>query len=529
MNNSMFPGIGVKGGGGTTPLQIKSADKFRRITTGKNSAEKSFRGISFVETRAGAVPQLVPGDGPDHGGKSPGPDGSRLCSHESRYGPFLRTSLAVDPAQSTEGVPSNVMDRIDAMSRIIGFKDIYNLLAPKHNWFNDKQAEIVGYKAFREPGAGNYYLYPKVGGLNGDRVPYYNPYRLVRLARSHTGQKATMVNDLIDKFKLDDFQMTFMTLTFPEQVSMWLSGKTTGRDLAWKLYGKYWAWHNEKFGPGLSGVVNLHTWSSRDPLKPHFHFHCLIPNYKLLEVPGMVDDDGDPVYGFEKQLWSVQKGGRTVPFSDLDLFEIKKQWYRILDKFVKKHKVPWSRMLSPDLGAKKIDIYVQYAGLNDEYGKSRMLHWFNYQGRNPIEDYAKYSNENLNCPSPPEWLTSYTNHARRFGWWLKMGSMVGVHKGENVKHSPLTGRRMDYRGFFNIYQVLNSGPLGFLDMVKGRPVFHQLNLVELNWLVKNQRKKDEKTLPFYYYGRMLTGSDIMGRYRDEFAEYYITGVEKTNE
>lgn len=506
-----------KVGGGTTPITNKKCRYVRNIGSGRSIESINIPNNIYVDS-----PMAAAGvDGPT--------DGNRLCSSESSYTAQLDTPYGVDVARckgdtdgglSTPGVSprceqSNVMESIDCMSRIVGIHDIISLVKPKHNWFKDKIAEVIEYVAYRNDEQNNYLMYPKIGGLNGERVPYYNPYRLHKLSRTNTARRVRMVMDLIEQYALKGFKIEFLTLTMPEQLSKWLSEQVHGREYAWRIYGKMWSWYNKRFGPGLAAVVNLHTWKTQKPLEPHYHFHCLIPNYRLVESD-IVDNDENETYEFEKMKWHKQRGGRDVPLSDNELTEVKEKWFTVLDQFVKKHGIEWPRMKSAALGSKSIDLYIAYSDIESEYGRTRLIHWFNYQGRSPLEDYAKYSNENIDCPGPPEWLSGYTNNARRFGWWRNMGTIVKKKKKPHSKIHPVSGKEMDYQGSYTIYQILNSGPVGFLDIVRGVPVFHRLSIAEVNALISIQRKKPDVPLKpgdlaymWKYYGTMLTGRVII--------------------
>jgi len=121
--------------------------------------------------------------------------------------------------------------------------------------------------------------------------------------------------------------------------------------------------------------------------------------------------------------------------------------------------------------------------------KAAMMGTINYVGRNPIEDFAVYSNSHPDCPSPPGWLLKYQNKSRPFGWWRSLKTLAGSQEGEREKLHPLTGERLDYLGRCSLLGLLahNHGRLGFLDVVKGRPVFSCLDRWEMDWLLSVER------------------------------------------
>jgi hypothetical protein len=403
----------------------------------------------------------------------------RLCSNES-------------PSNRKVITGRNLFYAIDKFDRIIGYYDLKELLQPAHYYFKDKKGWIAGYRKYQPEDRILSYLYPIISGKDG-RLPRDNPYRKHQLAESHTARRINMVIKLIEKFKLNEFKMAFVTLTMPSEMSLWLSEQNrvkkvkniktkqislkkynAGIDMAWIMYQRFWNWYDDYFGGGLSGSVNLHTWKTKKPLEPHYHFHCLIPNYRKEKLPWN-DDDNQEVYGFVKQDWAKNKKGTSVPVSDEQLRRVKDKWRDILIGFSRQHKIDWSEG--------DIDAHYEFASWDKEYGKIVLMHWFNYQGRYSLEDYAKYSNNNLDCTEPPEWLKSYENRSRSFGWWRDMAVMCGRMKKEIIKRDILTGKPMKYLGKWSLWRLLENRSLGYLDIVKGQPIFHKLKGKEIYWLV----------------------------------------------
>lgn len=399
----------------------------------------------------------------------------RLCSNESPSTCIIRSDWSYS-------------DTIDRFNRIVGLKMLKSLLQPKHEYFSDKKGYIIDYMAYRHPEDKKMLLYPKIGGAYGERLNRANPARKHQLSRCHTSRRVKMVIDVAGAYHLEDFKVTFLTLTMPKQLSMWLGGQKNGSDMAWRLFKKMWAWYNDRLGPGLAASVNLHTWKTDNPLEPHYHFHLLIPNYKVEEID-IEDDIGNKSYYLKKQDWHIQRGGREVPVSEDMILEVKKAWYDILSKFANKHSIEWARMSGAALGAKDLDIKYGFTDIASDLGRCKLIHWFNYQGRYPLEDYAKYSNDNTECPNPPAFITEYENRARCYGWWKNLNRMIKEKIKPKQKLNPVNGRVMDYYGHWTIQQLFNQGPLGFLEVVKGVPVYHRLNGEELAWLLSVQKKK----------------------------------------
>ena len=365
------------------------------------------------------------------------------------------------------------------MNRVVGWRALKDLLQPTHRWFQGKGAYMVDFAVYRAKEGGKTLIYPRVAGPWGGRLPRENPYRKYQLSRSHTGRKIKAVVALVESFKLNDFRVASVVLTFPEEISRWLSRQENGREMAWRLFGKFWAWYDRKFGPGLAANVNLHTWKTEKPVDPHFHFHLLAANYREVEVPSVEDEDGNSARGFEKQPWHRQRGKTLVPWSDEARVEVKSFWWETLDRFASRHGVTMPLTWCPE----NIDIYVDFISLDDELGKAKLMHKFNYQGRHPMEDYARYSNKDPDCADPPGWLQGYDNRARPFGWWRRIGALA-KDKSDREKLHPVSGEKLEYVGPWPLEYVLKlgAGRLGFLDMVRGKPVFAELRSEEIAWL-----------------------------------------------
>lgn len=396
---------------------------------------------------------------------------SRLCSNESPSDVEIIKELNYD-------------DSIDRLDRIMDFYSMSQLLQPKHEYFEDKKACITGFESYKQPEHKKFLVFSKLGGLNGERMPRGNPYRRQQLAKSHTARRIKMIKKFIESYCLAGFRFAFLTLTMPKELSVWLSYQENGKDIAWRMFSKFWDWYDGHFGSGLGAAVNLHTWRSEIPFEPHFHFHALIPNYKKRLVD-IEDDNGEKAYEFERLEWHRQRGGRLVPVSKEDLIEMKLAWWLIIAKVCQTHNVGWYGLESSEY-SQKLDIHFAYACWWD-IGKVKLMHWFNYQGRCPLEDYAKYSNKHLDCPNPPEWLVNYDNHSRAFGWWKGMNKLVEIEKEDKIKINPVTGGRMEYYGMRSIYELMEEGNIGFLEVIRGKPIFHRLSYKEMTWLISVQR------------------------------------------
>jgi len=380
-------------------------------------------------------------------------------------------------AITRENPTDDVQKEIDRFDRVVGWRPLKDLLQPRHPFFKGKEAYLEGFAVYRRPDAENWLVWPRIAGPRGGRLPLGNPYRLRRISRSHTARKIKALFAVADGFKVR-LRLAHMVTTCPEPVSDWAVVKVSRRQVMWKELGHAFLEGLEDIlGPGLGADTNYHTWSSECPLKPHSHFHNLVANLHMVEA-GIRDEDDLPAYTMEEIPWHRQRGGKDVPLTDEQLVDAKRLWWRLLVAFVKKRRIDWEPG-SEEEGWKGVNVWVEPRDT-----KAAMMGTINYVGRNPLEDFAVYSNSHLGCPDPPGWLLKYTNKSRPFGWWRSLKALAGSRKEEREKLHPLTGEKLDYLGKYSLRELLgrNHGQLGFLDVVKGRPVFSTFRWDELDWL-----------------------------------------------
>jgi hypothetical protein len=254
--------------------------------------------------------------------------------------------------------------------------------------------------------------------------------------------------------------------------------------MAWRIFNRFWSDDYSSLdgdSDGQAAYVNLHTWKTEEPIKPHYHFHCLIPNYRKVVDTLMEDEEGNPTYRLEKKPWHKQRGGTEVHFGDEVLGELKKRRCKRLLKFARRHGIKCSVL--EDKGV--VDVYVNFVSLDGGLGKAKVMNRINYQSRHPIEDYAVYSNKHPSCPDPPDWLLHYENRTRVFGWWRYISRLTeGADMSDKEKLSPLDGEPMEYMGTISLEGLLarGQGKLGYLDIVKGKPVVGELTEADIGWL-----------------------------------------------
>jgi len=388
-------------------------------------------------------------------------------------------------ALTRENPTNDLQKAVDRYDRVVGWYALKSLLQPVHPFFEGKEAYLDGFRVYRRPGADTWLAWPQISGPRGGRMPLGNPYRLRKVSRSHTARKIKALFAVADAFKVT-LRIAHVMTSCPKPISEWAIEKKSRLQVVWKELGRpFLDGLEDILGPGLGADSNYHTWSSECPVKPHSHFHHQLTNLRMVEAPGALDEDGEQAYHLEEIPWVTQRGGgrHQVPFADQQLVLVKQLWLRLLRDFVRKHKIAWQPPADDDAEGWR-EIYVNVVPKD---GRMKMMGSINYCGRNPIEDYAVYSNKVLReehavCPDPPEWLLRYSNRSRAFGWWRHLKVLAGSRKEEREKLHPLTGGGMEYLGKYSLRELLERDQLGFLDIVKGKPVFSLLRDYELDWL-----------------------------------------------
>jgi hypothetical protein len=365
---------------------------------------------------------------------------------------------------------------------IVGLPALKQFLQPLHPYFKDKQAIIDGFRSYTHTGNGTKFLYPDIKGQSA-YASRHNPYRKYQLARAHSGRIVSGFQRVIDNHRLKDFRLVEIVLTVPAEVSEWLSNKENGKDIAWRIYKRFYSQLPEIIGINsgeLAAGSNLHVWSSKEPLEPHYHVHALIPNYTVQygEINNFQKWSGG---GIVKRYQDQNGKWRTgcVPFSAEQLLNLKKTWTKAVRDTCHRYgiSVPYfkdKRTLC--------DVYIGFLKWEDtSFGRAKFIHKINYQKRSWVEDYAIYSNDHTHCPDPPSWLEGYANRTRAFGWWMRLSELAGECVDGKEKISPLTGEPMIKADKVFLLDVL-EGPLAGFDLNKGRPVWWLLKDYERKWL-----------------------------------------------
>jgi len=365
----------------------------------------------------------------------------------------------------------------DIAYRIVGFKKLRELLRPKHSYFEGDYGWIRDFAFYKD--GNSHFCYPRVKARTRK-----NPYRKSQLRSKHTARTIKRLLALKESAKLDDFRVAIVVLTFPKELSEWLCQQGGDEAMAWRMFNRFWGEDYSTLddeSDGQAAYVNLHKWKTVEPTEPHYHFHFIVPNYRLVENGADQDEEGNGAYEFERKSWCRQRGGRLVPFSDEVLSELKRRWHSRLVAFARRHSLrgPWM----DDYQA--IDVFVEYVSWDSDVGKAKLMNKLGYQSRHWVEDYAEYSNKHLDCEDPPGWLERYGNAARTFGWWRHLQSLAaGVEPESKEKLSPVDGEPLEYEFTASLEGLihLSGGRVGYLEFCKGQPIEGELTAEDIAWL-----------------------------------------------
>jgi len=325
------------------------------------------------------------------------------------------------------------LDAVQDQHRIVGFKDLQELLQPVHPYFANKRGFIENFTAYQHHCSDEAkLLYPKVKAESKD-----NPYKKMQLARSHTGRTVGKMEELAQVWGLEDLKMEFLTLTFPKEISEWIVAHgRSGREMAWRLFERFWNDDFQKLDEKSSGRaahVNLHLWKTQNPTLPHVHFHVLAPNYRVCKCEDDEPDvffmlrEGDCPMELVERRWHKQRGGRFVPYSEEGLRRLKGLWWARVRRFARRKRITWVEYRQGEDGELEpnVNLYIQFVGsITEKRGRVDFMHKLNYCKRSPLEDYAKYSNRFPDCPNLPEWLEGYTNRPRVYGFWRDLRAII---------------------------------------------------------------------------------------------------------
>ncbi|GAI69230.1 unnamed protein product [marine sediment metagenome] len=413
------------------------------------------------------------------------------------YNALSRHKKPQDPAPVFTDDLDTLLKKIDEKKRVVGMAELSKHLQPKHPFFADKEGKLLSLHSYKhDEGSKNYLCYPRVKTQHR-----LNPYRQKQLARRHCSRVSNRFADLAEAYQLESVKWAIIEMGFPPEITDYLSKHERGANLAWACFKRFWERYVLKLDDTSSGQgyrANLHNWSSENPLEPYYHFHVHIPNCRITEAGGELDEDGAPAYRLETKPWHRQRAGMLVPYSDDDRERLNLGWRKTLLDFAFRHGISLPKL--EDGG--KADVHLRFDDPATPLGRAKWLHNLAYFGRHPIIDYAEYAIKHPDCDPPLERLQHYDNRTRVGGWLRDSNKLLGAKDTgrEKQKRSPFTGKPMVYVGDISVDGIiyLSDGDLGYIDFVKGKPVFGDLAPAEVEWLKQAQHYPNERPPPDDY-------------------------------
>jgi len=312
------------------------------------------------------------------------------------------------------------------------------------------EAILDGFKKYECQETGNV-IYEPVW-----KVSKLHPYRMLKSSMASASRSLSKLEKLDSVLRgsgiKEGLKLKEMVLTFPDTLRVTISEKE-----AWAVFKKFWSF----LPKGLAAYVNLHFWSSRNPLDRHVHFHVLMPNIRFIP--------------FKKKIacvWPRQKGKIYLYSEPIYQIEVVKSWQN-RDRLLRL----WREAILQTLGKKTSydpqNIYLQYHSVKHNRGK--VLHLLKYQGRRPWVDFAHWSMKNdhyleelTSSISMVEGddpmldvlkdLLNYKNLTHTFGWLRHIKQFIG--KLEKKDRCPICGGVIKYLGKIEIYGSQDLGDLG---------------------------------------------------------------------
>jgi len=320
-----------------------------------------------------------------------------------------------------------------------------------------------------------------------------NPYRLFKLDRKNGGRNAQHLLQVIDDLSLKQPIGIHYVLTFPKELSQALAKNKNGEAIAWRQFQRFWAncLQSPELGfAGASAKVNLHTGSSKTPLRAHFHFHILLFNQCLVKVGE--DEVQGAIYELRPRSLLINEDGKRVVFTKAQLSIQREVWKDLCLKTAKRHGVCCSSLKTGG----DVDFYLEFKDLTTDEGKVWLTNRFKYQKRRPMIDYDRYAEKHLKCHPPTKRIQTYTNRTRTFGW-LQDAVAMGAQplKESKEKLSPYDNKPLIDMGKIPT-EELSDYPrqvLVALDFHKGKAVEHEMSSQEIDKLQALCRWPDHRT------------------------------------
>ena len=363
---------------------------------------------------------------------------------------------------------------------VVGYSKLKKLFKPAHRYFVDKRALILKWHKYRCRISGVVFAFPELGKIISHPL---NPYVLHRKASQSACKSIRKLKEVVKAYGLDRAKILDFVFTFPVELSEALVSRADGVKLAWKMWQGFWRESLERFLGGHRPYseagchVNLHIWSTANPLRSHFHFHCLALDWVRV------------FHSAENQVYGVDLA-RVAHFLERNeredrLRELKELWTKHLLRLAKKLGVKVPLSLEEE---KLADVHFEYIPWSN---MPKIVHKFQYVNRHPLEDFAIYSNEHPDCDDPPFWLGDCANRARCYGWFRRFRELLEAKidkEGceamvkDKGKLCPCCGEPMVEVGTFELRGKDPPGRLIAFEWVKGKPKLIELSTDDIEFL-----------------------------------------------
>ena len=243
-------------------------------------------------------------------------------------------------------------------------------------------------------------FYPQIRRSGSHEGKSFNPYMSYRSALSSAGRITNALRHISKEHGVKNLYVSAITFTFPKEYSL-SNNHLTGWTQTWELWKEFRFVLEKYLNPSGKGIlaysVNLHTWASKDPLEPHFHFHVVLINAWAKR--------------YDVNHYSIS---RAKP--NLDKDKLRELWTSFLH--------------SKGIGLDHKNINVHHWAWNMDKHPNRILHYIKYCRRQWIYDFAKFCFEHQGyIPAKAfkerlDRFVYYCNRTRVYGFWRYLINLV---------------------------------------------------------------------------------------------------------
>ena len=422
--------------------------------------------------------------------------------HSSRQVGFISPfSVLAKAPDSPVSYPSN---QDDITIQVAGLWRLLNLLRCPTPYYHQFDGRIVKFKVYQVQGekaiARAVVAYDAPGGARHNA----NNKHVLKARAAHN--TARQLKAIVEKHGLGGLKACALDWTLPKSVTLAcvkVSEETRrGFEHGWRelvlniqasQIGLKRCERNQMYA-----VIGEHRHST-STMEPLFHMETLVLNYRLVS--------GDPV---EFRMIPYVEGpyGKSMPMS-ADHLERVKQFYRVgVVNLVRRHfnsKVlpgvdlellvddmkhfDWNiadgeggtgDLLDGADAKRKMNVHIRVIDLSeaDGAGWGQLEHHLAYSAKHFCQDGVRFAKKHVELDdTPPSWLMGFENHARTYGWAMKIGALSGMSSAPGEEQpepdvSPFSGKELTYLGDLSVIDVTSDEyRIGTLERV-GNRFFH---------------------------------------------------------